>query len=173
MKKFFSLVGLLFTLALLTACGGSDAQDLDFRSMRDIELGVTVSLGQTIDEISEVLEFLEEHSADIIGGHGIAVFENGMYIRFEDGVAIHIQGNSYPSNERFEILGHTVGGERDWDWHGFLFRSYNEQGDRLQNTSMSNNDAFINSSVSFEHRFEQVRVVVTTLETPLPIIINH
>jgi hypothetical protein len=159
MKKFFCVI----CLALLAACGdGNDyppveelneaveivnerieEYGLNFTSMRDMEWGISIYLGDSEDA---VIALLGEPTSRLRGGAGMSAlsFENGMAIRFYDELAGAISARSYHENGRFEIRGYTPGmtaeqtavhfeqHEQDSETIQYLFvNAFDENGTRL------------------------------------------
>ncbi|MCL2456710.1 MAG: hypothetical protein FWD19_04095 [Defluviitaleaceae bacterium] len=85
---------------------------LDFRSMRDTELDVIISLGDSKEKVIELLGELPEES--YIGTeYTIFQFQNGMSISFEnDEVAVIFARNIFGA-EKFEIYDCAIGMSRE------------------------------------------------------------
>ena len=108
MKRLILGVFVVVVLGVLVGCGGND-QDLDFRSVRDVELGVVFSLGQTRDEVETLLG-----QTKILNTYSLwLTTDSGMSFRFEDGVVVVIAARSHTESERFEIFGHRIGDSVD------------------------------------------------------------
>lgn len=107
MKKFLCII-LLFIFA---ACGGSqnDERVLDFRSMRDTELDVIISLGDSRARLESLLgEPIHESALPDNAGFSLR-FAGGMDIILRDGGASFIYAENTSSDGRFEIYGYSIG----------------------------------------------------------------
>jgi hypothetical protein len=105
MKKIFCI---LFFLIIFSACG--DDRELDFRSMRDTELGVVISLGDNRERLVRLMgEPVHEIPSLSIRGGTLLIFANEMDVTvYNDEVKLIFAENNLDSG-RFEIYGYRVG----------------------------------------------------------------
>jgi len=111
MKKATSVFTILTILAImctlvLTACGDNNNEphtEVSYRAMRDVELGVTITLGDTSAQVEAALG----RAINTVSGR--TVFENGMEITFIGGRATAIEGVNPLDSGRFEIYGFRIG----------------------------------------------------------------
>jgi len=117
--KLVRIISIVVVLAAFTACGGNGnrydnaPRELNFRSMRDVELDVIISLG---DRRARVEELLGESSPCMIpkypgmpGRISRYYFTNGMAIDFQHGIVISMEARNEYGTERFEIYGYSIG----------------------------------------------------------------
>jgi hypothetical protein len=108
MKKLICFFAML--LVFLVGCGNEDEsipREMDFRSMRDTELDVIISLGDSRADVERALGRFNSHinsEGERIG----TIFRNGMTVMFEDDAVINITADSEIGGERFEIYGHRA-----------------------------------------------------------------
>jgi len=132
MRKFLLAIFVLIALAVFVSCGRNQEQDIDFRAIRDVELGIDISLGMTLSDV-EALLGQSQGGFVRTDEDGTATrmysFDNGMLIGFAENMVTHIQASSPLDAERFEVLGHRIGDRRvprDDDYR--VTRSYNPDG---------------------------------------------
>jgi len=129
MRKFLLAIFALVMLAALVSCGRSREQDIDFRAIRDVVLGVDISLGMTLSDVEDLLEQSPRgftRSKEDGTTYRQYRFDNGIIVNFVDNMVIHIQASSPLGSERFEVLGHRIGDKSDSDWTST--RSYSPDG---------------------------------------------
>jgi len=109
-KKFFCVLTVLFLTIIFIVCNVNYDEEkvLDFRSMRDVELDVIISLGDSRERLVELLGEPEvEHTSEHVGT--FFRFGNGMHIRMNDGAVDDISGENEFGSGRFEIFGYNLG----------------------------------------------------------------
>ena len=100
------ITGVLFLAFIFVACGGGrgGAQvEVGVRSMRDVELDVIISLGDSRLDVEAVLG-----QAVLVSGERI-IFDNEMELTFVNNIVTMIEGNNGLDSGRFEIHGYTIG----------------------------------------------------------------
>lgn len=115
MKKLFYILFLAFFTITFVACVGNDYDErvLDFKSMRDVELDVIISLGDSRERVEELLGqpiwIYERTEWSVQREITYLDFENGMNIHFERGSVRYIRGINEIDSGRFEIYRYTIG----------------------------------------------------------------
>ena len=109
MKKLFCFLILLGLSIGIAACenetGTSSGASsvLDFRSIVDTESGHVFSLGDTRNSIEAVLGQPIEMTQ-----WGVE-FQNGLFVEFEDNLAVYFEAENGLAAGRFEIYGYSIG----------------------------------------------------------------
>jgi hypothetical protein len=102
-----AIIYISFFIFIFVACGKNENNELNFRSMRDVELDVIISLGDSRERVEELLGE-GEPGVELRNGEMLD-FENGMSVRFNDDVVVGLHAfNEYDAG-RFEIFGYTIG----------------------------------------------------------------
>ena len=115
MKKLITIITAAILAAALTACtSGNNGNNtapgtLSVISMRDTELDLIITLGDTQESVEAALGQPHEFGGFVIGDGAILLFENGMEVAFEHGLAIEINAVNHIDHGRFEIYGFAPG----------------------------------------------------------------
>ena len=113
MKRWFYVLIVIFLVIGTTACSSNPNNDrvLDFRSMRDIELDVIISLGDSRSQLedslgSPIYEILNGFTT--VGRGTVLTFNNGMEIVLVNDVVSVITVEDELHSGRFEIFNYTI-----------------------------------------------------------------
>ncbi|MCL2170289.1 MAG: hypothetical protein FWB74_09750 [Defluviitaleaceae bacterium] len=120
MRKFGVLLLLVAVMAVFVGCTNEREQVfLGIGSMHDTELGVVISIGDTLEDVRALLG--EEIYVGTSAGPALHLFENGMNVGI-GGVDFLVFGISAANdihNPRFEIKGHRLGMTREDVFYNF------------------------------------------------------
>jgi len=112
-KLVITLISAIVTISLTACAAGTDGtpqRELDILSMRDTELGVVVSIGDSQSDVETILgQPMETVGMMVIGDGAILEFQNGMEVTFEHDAVISISAINGFTDGRFEIYGYRAG----------------------------------------------------------------
>ena len=154
-KRFIGFLAALMSLAVFVACGNNtELDEVDFMSIRDVELGLTFSLGMTGDEVIDLLQqagFEATHRpplSDTAFPEIMAELSSEPYrslLRFgmRDNVVAQIIATSHINSERFIAYDHEIGEHRD----GYVIRFYDMQGEMVDSSSTFSLESYVSQRI--------------------------